>query len=193
MYDQDGEVNLPDRMRRIIEIIDSLKVSSVTELAGNQGVLSRRIAQLKDVNSVICADYDENAIDRLLLNLHSGEKVTPMVLDFMRAPISGRGLPSGVRLVSDIVVALAVTHHLILRQSYSLDAIFSTIFKYAKKYALIEFMPLGLYSQRLNHYPSIPEWYTEEWFVETLSKFGKLVERNQLEKNRILYLVDLRS
>jgi hypothetical protein len=94
---------------------------------------------------------------------------------------------------SDLVISLAVTHHLILGQNYSLDAIFTNIFSFTTQYAIIEFMPLGLYSKRLHSGPPVPEWYCEDWFVTTLIDYGEIKKRVELEKNRILYLVEATS
>ena len=56
---------------------------------------------------------------------------------------------------SDIVLAMAVTHHLILGQKLSIDFIFSQIKQYANKYVFIEFMPLGLWGGK-EILPKIP-------------------------------------
>lgn len=188
-----GEINLSERFKLILEIVEGLNVSTVMELAGNQGVLSRQIAKLPRINSVICSDYDENAIDRLFLNLKESENITPVVLDMMRSPIASRGLLSNMRLKSDLVIALAVTHHLILSQGYSLDFIFSSMVGYARSYLIIEFMPLGLYSKRGNSRPAIPEWYSEEWFVKTLAKYGTIIQRTLLEENRVVFVVKVNT
>jgi len=191
LYTQEGEIKLSDRLNRILELIEGLEAKTVLELAGNQGVFSREIAKLSTVKNVICSDYDEDAIDKLFLNLEKGESITPVRLDFMRSPIASRGALSSERLKSDVVVALAVTHHLILGQKYSLDYIISSMVKYSKGYLIVEFMPMGLYSKRSNLNPGVPDWYSEDWFVDTLTKFGKILNREQLEENRIVFLVKI--
>jgi len=189
MYNEQGEIQLSQRMQNIIDIIKSLDIDSVTELAGNQGVLSKKISTIPKIKSVVCSDYDEKAIDILVRNLVDSYKVTPVLLDFMRDPISGKGYLPSQRLASDLVIALAVTHHLILSQSYNIESILSAINKYGRKYILIEFMPMGLYSPRKEVQVSIPDWYTEDWFLENLAKYGNIIGRYELEINRILYLV----
>jgi hypothetical protein len=64
-------------------------------------------------------------------------------------------------ICSDVVFALALTHHLILSQNYDIHAIFSTISMYSRKYVYIEFCPLGLWSN--GKAPPFPDWYNEAW------------------------------
>jgi len=191
LYSDVGEIKLSDRLKTILTTIEKLNVATVIELAGNQGVFSREIVKLPSIKNVVCSDYDEAAIDKLFLNLQQQESITPVTLDFMRSPIASRGSLSTDRLKSDLVVALAVTHHLILGQRYSLNYIISSMVKYSRRYLIVEFMPLGLYSKRAGSKPPVPDWYSEAWFVETLVKYGKILKRLDLEENRIAFLLEL--
>jgi hypothetical protein len=193
LYSKEGEIQLSERMNIIIDHILNLSPTTVLELAGNQGVLSRRIATLPSVKSTICSDYDENAIDRLIRNLRPDENVTPLVMDFMREPIQGRGLLASCRLKSDIVIVLAVMHHLILTQGYNIEAIFNKLSDFTNRHIIIEFMPLGLYNNKNRNAPAIPDWYNQRWFEENLKKYFRVLNSEQTEKNRILYVAEIIS
>lgn len=86
----------------------------------------------------------------------------------------------------DCVFALAITHHLLLKDHYSIDQVLDRIRNYANKYVYIEFMPKGLLSQHED--PAIPEWYTREWFKKAFEKYFKLLHDETLEINRQLFI-----
>ena len=48
-------------------------------------------------------------------------------------------------------------------------------------------MPLGLYYGDDNNIPSIPDFYTESWFISNLKEFFEIISRNHVEKNRIVF------
>lgn len=52
-------------------------------------------------------------------------------------------------------------------------------------------MPLGLHDGKTG--PKVPDWYHEEWFAEEFRRRFDLVERIQLEPNRVLYVGKLRA
>lgn len=182
--EKENKIDLSDRMKSIVSIVKTLQVRTILELAGNQGVLSRTISNLPNIDRVICSDYDATAIDRLILS--GDNSVFPACFDFMHdfhEEISGE---RSARLKSDLVIALAVTHHLVLSQGYSIDGIFSKIYRYTEKYILIEFMPLGLWNGE--YAPPVPSYYNEMWFTCSMSKFFLIKDRVQTEKNRVLFL-----
>jgi hypothetical protein len=95
------------------------------------------------------------------------------------------------RFKSEAVLALAVTHHLILTQNYPIEYIFHRIERFSEKYVFIEFMPLGLYSKGVA--PKVPNWYSTEWFRNNFSQHFELLLEEQLEANRILFVGKIRS
>jgi hypothetical protein len=190
-YDPNDQIILTSRMRWVVELVRKYKPKTVIELAGNQGILSKVIASLDGVEQVICSDYDEKAVDVMYLNLAPGGDIYPMNFDFMGEIWQSLSEERYKRLKSDFVIALAVTHHLILTQKYSLDEIVSRFAKYTYKYMIVEFMPLGLWDG--GEYPEIPDWYTEAWFLKHLELKFDLIEKKQLEANRIGYFCKLKN
>lgn len=185
-YCKNGALNLPPRMLWVTKMVTKLTPASILEFAGNQGVLSRSLAEINGVNSVICTDYDQNSIDTLILSLDDSEKVSVACFNFISEEwqlISGE---RAERLRSEVVIALAVTHHLILSQGISMEHISRTLKSYSSKYVIVEFMPLGLWDGVSA--PTTPDWYNEVWFIKHLENNFDIIERSELEPNRVIFV-----
>lgn len=191
------KLNTTPRFDRIIEIVQSLGCESVVELAGNQGLLSLLLLKQTQVRRVVCSDSDSDAINRLyrrcLDNKTVPEEKTlqPAVTDIMIPRINFFTVPPVERFRSDIVTALAITHHLILSQNISIENVMQTIAGYTHQYALVEFMPLGLWDGK--YAPPLPSWYNLDWFHKAFSEFFDMILNEQIETNRILYLGKLKT
>lgn len=186
-YKKDDTPSLSNRMLKVIDYVKELAPDTVIELAGNQGVLSRAMAnKCPSVKSVLCSDYDLTAIDFLVKNLESHERVYPASFDFIAEVTDIVSKERAQRLKADLVIALAVVHHLVLTQSYKLEVIFKTLSAYTNNYIIIEFMPLGLWDG--NSAPPLPEWYNEDWFISIMQNYFTIVKREQLEPNRIAFI-----
>lgn len=180
---------LSPRFRRIIDIVASLNVRDVFEVAGNQGALAEALIDARVADRVICSDYDEHAVDALYLRLKAKGTagVTPLLHNVMMPDPIRCG--DGRVLSGDVVIALALTHHLLLAQHYRLDAVVERIASLGRRYMIIEFMPRGLWDGTSG--PPVPEWYSREWFEARLTQVGRIVLSEQLEENRVVFLVAL--
>lgn len=188
-YLNNNKVESTPRFNYIVDKIKELKIKNVTELAGNWGLLSYLIFEGTDVKKIICTDCDEEAINKMYNFFRQNaylNQLSPVLLDFMK-PIElyNSGRPSN-RLKSEAVLALAITHHLLLTDNYKIEVILEKISKYTTKYAFIEFMPLGLW----NGYtaPEIPQWYNQEWFTLNFLNYFTIIDMSKIEENRILYI-----
>jgi hypothetical protein len=190
-YSDGGQVKLSPRMSWVVDVVNELKPESIIELAGNQGILSRVLSDMPGVKRVICTDYDEKAIDQLLINAKDEDKVGIACFDFMGEVWQALSHERSARLRSEMVIALAVTHHLILTQKYSIDSILKALTRYSSKYLIVEFMPLGLWDGATA--PAIPEWYNETWFIENLSRYCDILQRKELEPNRVSFVVKIKK
>jgi hypothetical protein len=159
---------------------------SLLDLAGNSGAMSFfATKQCKKSLKIINTDYDELAIDASYLAFQENKiPIESYLLNFM-LPYSKK---SHENFKSDIVLALAVTHHLILTQRFDINFIFEKVKSYSKKYVFIEFMPLGLYYGDDNNIPPFPTWYNKEWFKKNFENHFEIEVIKQLEKNRILFV-----
>lgn len=165
------------RFSRIIQLIREYAptAKSLIDTAGNSGFFAALASKLLDMNKINLIDYDELAIvlsaERLKsLNINSYLK-NFCYLQCQR-PFSLKK--------SEIAVALALTHHLILTQKIDINAIFITLKNYSNKYVFVEFCPQGLFGGNWDTTPPIPEWYNETWFEENFKKHFKLLHKEAL-------------
>jgi hypothetical protein len=187
-YSGDGTLKSSDRFEKIVEIVHEIsgEIKSAIDLAGNQGLLCMMLAEKTNLKKIILSDYDSNAIEGAFIKLKEKriENIVPILLNFMfTSDIKG----TAARLKSDLALALAVTHHLILSNRFSIESIFERIKSYSNKYVMIEFMPLGLWVYGSSNYPHLPSWYTEEWFKINFEKYFTLIKKQKLEENRVLF------
>ena len=184
-----GKVFISKRFERIIEILKPHSINSALEFGGNKGLFAKALMENTEISRIICTDYDEMAVDNMFNNFRTTDlNIMPVLLDFTMLSTSSYGLPHYERFRSDLVIGLALTHHLILAQRVSLERILEIFDKYSNRYVLLEFMPLGLYSAKSKYPPPpVPDWYTFDWFKETFERSFNLLHVEHLEENRILF------
>jgi len=166
----------PDKRRqRIIDLAAeySPDAASCLDIAGNQGYVAHLLSNTKRYDSVISIDYDENAIEAGREYLRESPVHLYLVNPFVPMG-SYESIASLIR--ADIVLALALTHHLLLTQNYNIDAVLQVIALYSKKYVYIEFCPLGMYDGG-DVLPERPNWYTDDWFATHFAKHFNLLHR----------------
>ena len=133
----------------------------------------------------ICSDSDANAIDQLYIRVRARQQpITPVVLNAIFPMQSVLCREASERFRSDMVIALALTHHLLLSQKIPGRTVFKAIKRYAKRNVVVEFMPLGLWDGRTSL--PLPKWYNREWFREEFTREFELISEEQLEENRIV-------
>ncbi|MCB1828650.1 MAG: hypothetical protein KDI35_00405 [Gammaproteobacteria bacterium] len=187
--DYHKDIQIDNRQNYIINVIKEYKPTTVLDMAGNAGFFSKVISALEGVQYVVCADYDTNAIDQLYESLKcSNQSVYPVVMNFSISVADSKFPSEYERFKSDMVLALALTHHLLLTQKLTIDFIMNRLTKLSKKYVAVEFMPLGLYSSRFDKIPDIPEWYTVDWFRAGFLKYFTLLEEKEIDTNRIIFI-----
>ncbi len=180
--------NPDQRFTSLVHEIKQFSPETVLDIAGNSGYFSLLCSKyVPTIKNIYCCDCDYNSINNLykFIKLHKEIKnVTPVLMN-IAFPVQTVGDSHYMRFKSDIVCALAVTHHLFLSQFVNPDYFFSEIKKYTKKIAIIEFMPLGLYDGISS--PPVPRWYTKAWFERHFSKYFTKIKEIHLEKNRIAF------
>jgi len=182
--------NISKKKSRFERIVDYINVycadaKTAIDLGGNQGLFSSKILKETNIEKIICQDLDEEAVG-IGYRRHKDENIYFVNYNFI-APIVKTTYPlPWERFQADVVFALALLHHLILSQGFSLEHILAEINKYAKKYVCIEFMPKGLWvhGAKIN----VPSWYTVEWFRENFEKFFATLEEEQIAENYIVFI-----
>lgn len=184
--------DLPERFGRyrfILQKLQALHVHTVLEFGANGGLFAVLASQLPSVAHYIATDYDEHAIDSLYRFQKSSErqevkKILPLVVNLTETHHHNMLLPMEKRLRAEAVLAMALTHHLLLTQGYNVEVLFRQMAVCTERYLLIEFMPLGLWDGSAE--VRVPRWYTLAWFQQAMAKEFRILSVDQLEKNRIL-------
>lgn len=176
------------RFNRIYEIVSERcsDAKTMLDLAGNGGGFAYLMYTKQIYDNIIVGDYDENAINKGFLFFR--ENNIPIDMAWVNCVLPFEAELTTQRLKSDIVFALAITHHLILRQGFHLSVILKRFKQFSNKYVAIEFMPLGLWGGGDSIIPEIPEWYTLEWFKHEFESEFKVIHIEKISKNRILFL-----
>ena len=194
-YHNDKTPSKDARFLRITELIKTklADASSLIELASNQGKFANYVLESTQIEKIIATDYDKNALDRIFINNENREDVLPLVYDFVRPNSRSNTLKIDQRINADIVMALAVTHHLILTQDVSLEHIFKVLASLTNKYIVVEFMPLGLYFGDMDNIPPFPEYYTLEWFRDAFSEKFEHILDEEVAINRHVFIGKLKE
>jgi hypothetical protein len=190
-----GEVAFIQKTRIVKEFLAAANPSRVCDLGANTGVFSR-VASGSDVFT-ISADYDPAAVDLNYAQMRKKQerKLLPLVIDLTN-PSPGLGWRSNERdsflkrCQSDLLMALALVHHLVITNNVPLSDLADFCASLAS-WLIVEFVPKSdSQVQRLlrNRQDIYPE-YTQEGFEETFSQFFTCCRSVRIEgSQRILYL-----
>jgi hypothetical protein len=180
------------RFNRIAGLVSELGGTSIIELAGNQGWLSERLLKERIVSTAICTDADEAAVDQAYeRSKHGARDLEVAVVNLVRPTCNAFTTLPSQRLRADTVLALAVSHHLLLSQGMDIDAFMEMVSAYGHRHVLVEFMPLGLWNGR-GAPPPTPSWYNLRWFRAAFTKVAREHREETLEPNRILFWGEIR-
>lgn len=184
-----GLPSLSPRLLRVAELIRELGSESTIELGANMGALSQYFKRSGTVSRVVCTDYDEGAVNSAYERFKSQESegCSVALLDFLSDSPSIKVPPAPARFRADTVVALALSHHLLLVQGVTIELLMSRLAAFGNRHVVVEFMPLGLWDGSPDT-PAVPHWYTRDWFRENFTQKFDLLTEEQLERNRIVFL-----
>ena len=193
-FDTKGELIITERFKKIINYTNHFCANAETaiSLGGNGGAFENVLLRKTNLKRIIVQDIDSKALEEGFIKYskrNDNKEIYFAHYDLIWTITHPYWLPAEQRFKSDIVYALALTHHLMLGFGAKLDLILSKIASYTKKYSFIEFMPLGLWAPGATI--NIPSWYTEEYFQKYFKKYFKIILKEQLEVNRILYIGEL--
>ena len=125
----------PDpRASKILELIEEANPKTILDLGANDGFFSARAAARG--YEVLAVDSDEEALERFYAWL----KKSPVPLS---ASISVEDVVY-CRKQADLVLALALTHHLSLSQKFKFDFIAKHLADRTRRTLILEYMPNGL-------------------------------------------------
>lgn len=188
----DGLPLITPRFAAIVEQICDMMPTSVLEIAGNQGILCRWLRERLPQTRIICSDADGIALDRGYIqsrDLHEG--IEWAVYDPIAPESSPLELTALNRYRSQVVVALALTHHLVLTHGMRIDDVFACLARHTTSIVITEFMPLGLHDGKTGETP--PAWYTHDWFERAFIRHFEIIDSRQLEPNRVVFIGRIRK
>jgi SAM-dependent methyltransferase len=190
------------KQRIIYEMIKRLQPQTVLDIGSNTGWFSVLAAKLGC--QVVAIDTDEACMDSLFGRAKRGAlSVLPLVMDITNPtrdipPLAYEGEPSHSliggefplilsahkRLKCDMVLALAIVHHLALGEGLRFQEIVKILSAFTNKYLLIEFVARNdpLILAEPTFFPAFNadqyrfDWYTLDNFVQELSLCFRQIE-----------------
>lgn len=204
-----------NKQRGVHGALTSMRPETVLDLGSNTGWFSMLAAKLG--SRVVAVDLDEASIDRLFADARrQNADILPLVANLVRPlpSLDAKVFPSepslsrisdgtsvitspNERLRCEMVMALAIVHHLALGQSHPFDEIAKILGGLATKYLCVEFVDLNdhmITSDRgffpaYNASPDLFTWYSRENFVTALGfEFDRIEEVPSHPETRTLLL-----
>ena len=153
------------------QVLRDLKPETVLEIGSNRGWYSQLAASLG--SQVVSLDVDETAVTQLYIDAKKArQRILPLIMDFKfftpaRGCFCETYLAASERFMCDLVLAIALTHHLVFKQHLSFEAIAHGLALFTKRWLLVEFKPRE-YTHLRNWLSESYSWYTLESFVKAL-------------------------
>lgn len=201
-FDPTVSSNWTDKQLGVHQTLTRFEPRTVLDLGSNIGWFSKLAAMLG--SSVVAVDLDEASIDRLYGDAQrEGLDILPLVVNLTRplpplppkvfedepsVSLIGEGGPlvaaSDERLQCEMVLALAIVHHLALGQALSFEAIAAILGRLATKCLCVEFVELddAMITGDPGFFPAWNAdrgsfgWYTRDNFMAALGEHFQSVE-----------------
>lgn len=181
----------------VAQFIKKINPQKILDLGANNGVFSR-LANETPGCLVISTDIDPAAVEinYLQCKKENAANILPLVIDLTNpSPSIGWHNKERASFIErgqvDLVMALALVHHLAISNNVPLNDI-AAIFAGLGQYAIVEFVPKEdsqvqrLLRSRLDIFPS----YTLDGFIEAFSQAFEILERTNIEgTQRVLFLL----
>jgi len=194
-YAENSIVQKGDIVRRLMDKIN-YRMETVWDVGANNGFFSR-IVSGKGINT-IAIDIDPLAVEKNYLQVkkEKNKYLLPLVVDVTnptpalgwaneeRASLLGRG-------PADLVLALALIHHLAITNNLSLDMIAAQLGRMGK-YLIIEWVPKQDSNVRkmLNNREDIFHNYTQDGFEKSFTRHFFIMDRVEVVGTcRCIYLM----
>ncbi len=166
------------KIRNIHYLLQKLRPETVLDIGCNKGWFTELAAS--QGCQVIAIDVDDPSINTLYGRVHvSKMPILPLVMDIC-TPTPPHGVNHAYRkaqsrLQADLVLALAITHHLVFKRGCSFEVISKQLAEFTKKWLIVEFVPPEDYYVK-NWMNDKFAWYQLEGFTKSLRTFFKRIE-----------------
>jgi SAM-dependent methyltransferase len=186
---------LKEKEEQVSRFINMIPFNSAIDLGSNTGQFALML--VKKGKNVIALDIDPLCVERLYL--HTAEKnlkITSLVADLVNpAPSIGWANKERTsllqRLHADLIMALALVHHLCIGRNLPFDKLAET-FSCMGQYLIIEFVPREdeKVKQLLSHREDIFHTYDQEHFRIAFEQYFDLMESIRIgNSGRFLFLM----
>jgi SAM-dependent methyltransferase len=170
------------KRQAVWSVLDRIRPQSVLDIGSNQGWYAE--LALRVGSQVVACDTDEASIAALYERGRAHHlPLLPLLLD-VRYPSPGSGLanesfaPATQRLRCDVVLALALVHHLVFKQNVILfDRLLRGLEVFSKEWLLIEFVSKDDPYVAHDWSSERHGWYSMDGFLNVLALFFKEIER----------------
>jgi hypothetical protein len=173
-----------------------LEFMTTVDLGGNEGTFSEVLAQ--KAQTLISADMDHFSVNRLYNDIKRKEikNIVPLLVDLSH-PSPAIGVNNEERFSffdrtkTDLVLALALIHHLAIGKNIPFEKI-AQLFRKSGKQLIVEFVPKEdeKVQLMLQQKKDVYHWYTQEQFLTAFSSYYTILDSKQIgTSKRVLYLM----
>lgn len=167
---------------------------SVLDIGSGTGWYSQLAAVLG--SQVIAFDTNEACVTQLYNQAcENNLPILPLVMDFSK-PTPSRGLSkhwaiaATKRLKCELVLALALVHHIVLERRLNFDQIVKGLAQFSRRWVVVEFIPPDDY-EVVNKWSERISWYTLDNFYNALKKrFRSVTTIPSYPGSRVLLLCE---
>jgi 2-polyprenyl-3-methyl-5-hydroxy-6-metoxy-1,4-benzoquinol methylase len=192
------DADIAAKQRFVSGVLDRLRPARVLDIGANTGVYSLMAAEAGA--QVVALDSDPAAIAALWRTAESqGKAVTALVANIAR-PTPAAGWRNGEQLSLldrlsgqfDLVLMLAVIHHLILREQVPLGHIADLCSSLTSQWLLVEWVPPSdpMFQEWLRGRDELYGHLTENDLKQAFSPSFRLIDRSVLGNGRVLLLFE---
>jgi len=165
--------------RAVLEVLKRIQPGTLLDVGSNRGwyaqLAARRGAR------VVTFDTDESCAAKLFLDARAASlPILSLVMDFQN-PTPGFGVrndtraPATERIRCDMVLALALIHHLVFKQALDFAQITEGLSNFCNRWLLLEFVPKEDRYVR-DWWSEWRSWYSLEGLIDCLRKSFKEVQ-----------------
>lgn len=174
--------------------LDGIRADRALDLGANDGYFSRILAET--IPEVIATDADSGCINRLYTAVKKKRlPVVPLITDLCN-PSPGAGFsnlertPFLLRAVSEVVIALALVHHLVFGRNVPLTMVAGLMQQLTRVYLIVEFVPMEdeKVQQLIQHKTAWHLPYDAATFEQVFTKYFTIERKETISaSSRILY------
>ena len=176
------------------QVLSDLRPASLLDVGSNRGWYAQ-LAALRG-SQVVAFDVDEACVTQLYLDSKEQKlSILPLIMDF-KNPSPGYGVcnqwlaPATERLRCDMVLGLALVHHLVFKQHLNFEQIVDGLAIFSKRWLLVEFIPPDDIYVR-EWWSARYSWYTLANFIAALKRrFGDVQQLPSHPAPRVLLLCE---